>query len=451
MKTGEGAVPTISVVVPAYNGGSNLDMCLDAVERLLKPPDELIVVDDGSNDGSIERAAARGVRILRTSGRQGPAEARNIGARAATGEIVFFLDADVCVHPDAVDRVVSALADPAVDAIIGSYDEDPSSPDFLSQYKNLMHCFVHQTGSSEASTFWSGCGAIRRKVFLELSGFDANYARPAIEDIELGYRIREAGRRIVLDRELRARHLKKWTFWGLVRTDVLDRGIPWTELILRDQHMPDDLNLQISQRVSVGLVFIILAYCAVHAFRFGGASLVPWLAILFIFLGAFWADGAEHRSIGVCAVMVGGAAGIAFAAWHMHMRALIPLMVTSVPLLFLRHRYDSRVRWRQVNQWFNALYVLAVVVVSLLYLHNSKFILVVVTCALIIGVLNNGFYVFLAEKRGKLFALAAFPFHLLYHFYNGVSFVMGSLLWSMRSSSFRSSKSSVESVRRAAD
>lgn len=424
---------SISVVIPAYNGGHNLDECLDAVDRLVVSPGEVVVVDDGSTDGSIERAAARGVRILRTPGRLGPAAARNIGASAATGEIVLFLDADVCVHADAIDRVATALADPDVDAVIGSYDDDPSSPDFLSQYKNLMHCFVHQTARSEASTFWSGCGAIRREVFLELSGFDDNYGRPAIEDIELGYRMRQAGRRIVLDRDLRARHLKKWTFWGLLRTDVVDRGIPWTELILRDQRMPNDLNLQISQRVSVGLVYVILAYSAVHAFRFGGASLVPLLAILFILLGAFWADGAEHRSLGVCTVMIGGAAAIVLAAWHIHMRALIPLVVTSVPLLFLRHRYDSRIRWRRFNQWFNWMYVLAVVVVSILYLHNSKFIVTIVACAVTIGTLNNGFYVFLAEKRGKFFALAAFPFHLLYHFYNGVSFVMGSVLWSLRS------------------
>lgn len=422
----------ISVVIPAYNGGHNLDKCLDAVGRLALSPIEVIVVDDGSNDGSIERAAARGVRILRTPSRQGPAAARNIGAKAAKGGILFFLDADVCVHPDAMDRIVVALCDPEVEAVIGSYDDDPTSPDFLSQYKNLMHCFVHQTARSEASTFWSGCGAIRRDVFLELSGFDANYKRPAIEDIELGYRMRQAGRRIVLDRDLRVRHLKKWSFWGLVKTDVVDRGIPWTELILRDQRMPNDLNLQISQRVSIGLVYVILAYSAVHAFRWGGQSLVPLFAMLFIALSAFWADGAEHHSLGVCTVMVGGAAAIVLMAWRIHQRGLIPLMVASVPLLFLRHRYDSRVQGRRLDQWFNWLYVLAVVVVSMLYLHDRKFIITVVSCALIIGTLNNRFYVFLAEKRGRLFALAAFPFHLLYHFYNGVSFVMGSVLWSVR-------------------
>jgi glycosyltransferase involved in cell wall biosynthesis len=423
----------ISVVIPAYNGGTQLDECLNALVRLATAPSEIIVVDDGSTDGSIQRAAERGIRVLKTSGRQGPAAARNIGAQAATGDIVFFLDADVCVHVDATERLAAAFADPTMDAVIGSYDDDPSSRDFLSQYKNLMHCFVHQNARSEASTFWSGCGAIRRDVFLEMSGFDASYKRPAIEDIELGYRLRNAGRRILLDRDLRVKHLKKWTFWGLVKTDVLDRGIPWTELILRDQRMPNDLNLQISQRVSIGLVYLMLIYAAEHALRYGGYALLPLVTILFILLSSFWSDGAEHRSLGVCAAMIAGAAAIVLCAWKIHMRGLIPLTVAIVPLLFLRHRYDKRGgRWDSLNAWFHGLYILVVIVVSMLYLKDRYFITAVVAGVLVLATLNNGFYLFLSEKRGRLFALAAFPFHLLYHFYNGVSFVMGSLLWSVR-------------------
>jgi GT2 family glycosyltransferase len=419
-------------VIPAYNGGTQLDECLDAIARLSTAPSETIVVDDGSDDGSIQRAAARGVRVLTTQGRLGPAAARNIGAEAATGDILFFLDADVCPHPDAMERVAAAFADPGVDAVIGSYDDNPSSRDFLSQYKNLMHCFVHQNAHSEASTFWSGCGAIRREVFLAMSGFDASYKRPAIEDIELGYRMRKAGRRVLLDRDLRVTHLKKWTFWGLLKTDVLDRGIPWTELILRDQKMPNDLNLQISQRVSIGLVYLMLLYAAIHALRFGGYALLPLFTILFILLSSFWSDGAEHRSFGVCAAMVAGAAAIVFAAWRIHMRGLIPLVVAIVPLLFLRHRYDKRGRWASWNAWFHGAYILAVVAVSIFYLKDRYFIAAVIVGVLVLATLNNGFYLFLSEKRGRLFALAAFPFHLLYHFYNGVSFLMGSLLWSLR-------------------
>jgi glycosyltransferase involved in cell wall biosynthesis len=437
----------ISVVIPAYNAGTQLDACLDAIANLSTPPGEVILVDDGSDDGSIQRAAARGTRILGTEGRRGPAVARNLGAQAATGDIVFFLDADVCAHPDAIERVTAAFADPSIDAVIGSYDDDPSSRDFLSQYKNLMHCFVHQHAHSEASTFWSGCGAIRREVFLAMSGFDASYNRPAIEDIELGYRLRKVGRRILLDRDLRVKHLKKWTFWGLLKTDVLDRGIPWTELILRDQKMPNDLNLQISQRVSIGLVYLMLLYAAIHALRFGGYALLPLFTILFILLSSFWSDGAQNRSWGVCAAMLGGAAAIVLAAWRIHMRGLIPLVVAIVPLLFLRHRYDKRGRWTSLNAWFHGLYICAVVGVSIFYLKDRYFITGVVTGVLVLATLNNGFFLFLSEKRGRLFALAAFPFHLLYHFYNGVSFLMGSLFWSVRTIQSRTD----EQRRRASD
>jgi len=426
--------PEISVVIPAYNAGPCLDECLNALARQDTPPGEVIVVDDGSTDESIARAAKHGVTILKTSGRRGPAEARNLGARAARGKILFFLDADVCPHQDAISRVAAAFADPTLDAVIGSYDDDPSSRDFLSQYKNLMHCFVHQTARSEASTFWSGCGAIRREVFLEFSGFDESYKRPAIEDIELGYRLRSANRRILLDRSLHVKHLKRWTFWSLVKSDVLDRGIPWTELILRDQNMPNDLNLQISQRVSIGLVYLMLGLACLYLLRWGGYFLAPFLAILFILLIRFWTDGAETRSRTVRGMMLVAAGAIVLLAQRQHMRGLTPLIVSSVPLLFIRHRYSVTGRMSTLNKWLNWFYILAVMLVSLRYLYQGRWLLLgIVLCAVAIATLNNRFYLFLAQKRGRLFAVAAFPFHLLYHFYNGVSFVLGMCLWTIRS------------------
>jgi GT2 family glycosyltransferase len=197
--------------------------------------------------------------------------ARNLGAQSAAGDILFFIDSDVCVHPDTVERVQSCLdANPGVSAVIGSYDDTPGAKDFISTYRNLMHCYVHQRAREEACTFWSGCGAIRRDVFLQHSGFDASYGRPAIEDIELGYRLRRARLKILLDKQLQVKHLKRWTFWNLIKTDIFDRGIPWTELILRDRSMPNDLNLQLSQRVSVALMFLMLGAAAALAVYWQG-------------------------------------------------------------------------------------------------------------------------------------------------------------------------------------
>ncbi len=276
-----GSNSSISVVIPVYQSAELLDECLRELRRGDEQPNEYIVVDDGSTDDSAAVARRHGAIVLTSAERRGPAHARNLGARTARGDVLLFLDADVRPGHDTIRRVRTRFEqDHALDALIGSYDADPSSPGFVSQYKNLMHCFVHQSGNRVASTFWSGCGAIRRDVFLTLGGFDESYDRPAIEDIELGYRLRAAEKKIVLDPRLTVKHLKHWTLRGLIHCDVFDRGVPWTELIWRDRLMPNDLNLKTSQRVSVVLVGVLLLGSVVGATLIERTSLPTGEALL---------------------------------------------------------------------------------------------------------------------------------------------------------------------------
>jgi GT2 family glycosyltransferase len=263
-----GARIRISVIVPVYNGGSDLARCLAALAAGRRPHDEIIVVDDASTDGSGALAAGLGATVLRLERNAGPAAARNHGARHAQGDVLFFVDADVAVAPGSLDHVRASLdAHPEVAAIFGSYDVDPTAPGVVSRYKNLLHHFVHQHSATEAATFWAGCGAIRRTVFTEVGGFDQErFRRPSIEDIELGYRLRRAGHRILLDKALQGTHLKRWTMASLVRTDVMGRAVPWTRLILESGQLLDDLNLRRDQRWSAALV----------AFAAGTVLLVAW-------------------------------------------------------------------------------------------------------------------------------------------------------------------------------
>jgi hypothetical protein len=171
-----------------------------------------------------------------------------------------------------------------------------------------------------------------------------------------------------------------------------------------------------------------------YLIRWGGYFLAPFLAILFVLLSRYWADGAETRSRSTGAMMLITAAAIILLAQRQHMRGLVPLIVSSVPLLFIRHRHAVSGRMATLNKCLNWLYILAVMLVSARYLYQGRWLLLgIVACALLIATLNNRFYLFLAKKRGRLFAVAAFPFHLLYHFYNGVSFVLGTCLWTVRS------------------
>lgn len=427
---------SVSVVIPAHDASHFLDACLAHLAASTVAPFECIVVDDGSTDDTADVARRHGARVVATGWRSGPARARNLGAAHARGDVLFFLDADVCVHPGTLHAVATSFeSDPSLDALIGAYDDAPESADFLSQYKNLMHAFVHQHGRREASTFWSGCGAIRRDVFLEHSGFDESYDRPAIEDIELGYRLARANRKIVLDPALSVKHLKKWTFWGLVKSDIFDRGIPWTELILRDRCMPNDLNVQLSQRVSVALVFVLLGLSTFAAVRWGGAFLVPLFALLFLQLSRYWLESASPRDSQAGAISIGlTMAGIATLAVLNGMWALALPLVLSYVVLFLRHRYAYRPHepGRTRTSLFFASFFVAVLLLTTAHFPKDPVVFACFAVVAAIIALNNQFYLFLAAKRGRPFALAAIPFHLLYHFYNGFSFAAGFARYSLR-------------------
>lgn len=250
---------SISVIVPVHNGGASFHRCLLRLAETVPPPSEIIVVADGDTDGSWLLAKEFSTKVLKVSERGGPAQARNLGARAAQGDILFFVDADVVISPEAIRQVAIAFQrEPDLAALIGSYDDAPGASNFLSQYKNLFHHYTHQTACEEASTFWGACGAIRREIFLGIGGFDESYRQPSIEDIELGYRLKRSGYRIRLHKTLQVKHLKRWGITSLLKADFYYRALPWTELILRDRQFTNDLNLQFSNRLSVILVYGLL-------------------------------------------------------------------------------------------------------------------------------------------------------------------------------------------------
>lgn len=261
------SVPQLSVIVPVYNGGAQLARCLDALLASDFRSREIIVVDDASTDEGVEGARAPGVEVMRLASRRGPAAARNCGASRARGQVLVFVDADVLVRRDTLARVAAFFRQREnVAALFGSYDDEPAAENFVSQYKNLQHHFVHQRSLAEAATFWAGCGAIRREAFEAVGGFDeTKYQRPSIEDIELGHRLRRQEFKIILDRRLQVKHLKRWTIGSLLRADIFDRAVPWSRLILEDGRMIKDLNLRVADRVCAALgglavMFLILSY-----------------------------------------------------------------------------------------------------------------------------------------------------------------------------------------------
>jgi GT2 family glycosyltransferase len=219
---------------------------------------ELIVVDDASSDDTACVAAQYADTVVRLPVRpSGPAFARNRGFEASRGDIVVFVDADVCVHSGTLRRILQVMdEDRGIGALFGSYDSSPAHRSVVSEFRNLLHHYVHHRDAGEAETFWAGCGAIRADVFRQVGMFDEwHYPRPQIEDIELGRRMRQHGHRIVLRPEIQGTHLKRWTLKDVMLTDFKHRGVPWTQLLLQEgpNASAKMLNLRMSEKVCTGL------------------------------------------------------------------------------------------------------------------------------------------------------------------------------------------------------
>jgi GT2 family glycosyltransferase len=259
----------VTVIVPFHRNLAQLGASLAAVRRSV-PDAQLIVAADGALDDCRPLAAAHAAEVVVVPGPSGPAVARNRAAAGAAGDILVFVDADVVVAPDAVSGMCALLdSTPGIAGVFGAYDHEPPETNFMSQFKNLSHAHVHEVGDPDAITFWAGLGAVRADAFRAVGGFDERFTRPSVEDIEIGYRLTRAGYRLRLDPAFRGRHLKRWTLWSCIVTDIRARGVPWTQLIHRFSALANDLNTSTPLRLSV--VAACLAALALPA-----ALVTPW-------------------------------------------------------------------------------------------------------------------------------------------------------------------------------
>jgi GT2 family glycosyltransferase len=224
-----------------------------------------------------------GVRLVHSGGRLGPGGARNVAAPLAVGNVLWFVDADVVVHDDAARMLAATFRQSGAAAVFGCYDDRPAATNFLSQYKNLVHHYYHRREPGDAGTFWAGCGAVRKEPFLANGGFDAEtFPYPSIEDIELGFRLRQRGFRIVLAPEIQGTHLKVWRLGNLLHTDIFRRALPWSRLIHTRTGSPNALNVGPGERRNAALLALFLVSTALAC-----ARLIP----IWIPLAAFAALG----------------------------------------------------------------------------------------------------------------------------------------------------------------
>jgi GT2 family glycosyltransferase len=260
----------VTIVMPTVGFGGDFEAaalrvleCLDCSAAVA----EFVVAVDGPEIARPAWLDRPEVRVVATGARSGPAAARNIAVEAARGCILFFVDADVVLAPDALERMLAAFAaEPDLVGVFGTYDDEPAAPGLVSQFRNLLHHHTHVSHPGRATTFWTGCGAIRTANFLDVGGFDAGFACPSVEDIDLGIRVTAAGGRIAIDPTIRCKHLKRWTLGSMILTDVFARAVPWTRMLVARRELPATLAIDWRNRVSGVIATVLVAALVVAPF-----------------------------------------------------------------------------------------------------------------------------------------------------------------------------------------
>ncbi len=224
--------PQLSVVMPVYNGEDTLAECLTRLFQSTWDDFEVVLIDDGSTDGTRAIASNFPVRVIPTAGRLGPAAARNLGARVAEGELLFFMDSDVMVRPETLTRLMARFAEGDVEGLVGVQAADMRHRNLASRYKNHWMRWTYLRLGGDVPLFYTTAAAIRREIFMEAGGFDQKYGTPNVEDTAFGQKLARLGVRVKVAPDLEVEHVKRYSVWSLLRTDFR-RAVALTRLKLR--------------------------------------------------------------------------------------------------------------------------------------------------------------------------------------------------------------------------
>lgn len=223
----------ISIVIPVYNASNTLKECLEAIYASDYSNYEVILADDCSTDNSLEIAANFSCKIIKLSQNSGAAAARNKGAKVAQGEIIFFIDSDIIITPDALSIINEDFESPEISGVVGLLSAKLRFKNFASQYKNLWMHYTYKILPDFVGVSYTSITAFKKNIFLELGGFDMCYKEANVEDTEFGQRFLTKNYKIYSDKRLDAEHIKHYTLSQVLKLDF-KRSYELTMMFLRN-------------------------------------------------------------------------------------------------------------------------------------------------------------------------------------------------------------------------
>jgi glycosyltransferase involved in cell wall biosynthesis len=256
----------VSVIIPNRNGGATIGTCLAAAQASHHGNFEIIVVDDGSNDNSIDVIERYRCKLVRLAQHGGAARARNAGASHSRGQVLFFTDADCVLRPDTLALAARTLALEGSNAVVGgTYTPVPHDRRFFSCFQSIFINYFETRHAPAADYIATHALAMDAAVFRSKQGF-AEDVRPILEDVEFSHRLRRSGCRLVMNPAIQVQHIFNHSLIRSLR-NAFTKSLYWTGYAIGNRDLLAD-----SGTASVGLKLNVLVFA-------GNAGLLSGFAL----------------------------------------------------------------------------------------------------------------------------------------------------------------------------
>ena len=218
----------VSVIIPNRNGANTIGTCLAAAQASHHGNFEIIVVDDGSEDNSIDVIERYPCKLVRLRQHGGAAQARNAGASHSRGRMLFFTDADCLLQRDTLALAARALALEGPNALVGgTYTPAPHDRRFFSRFQSIFINYFETRRAPAADYIATHALAMDAAVFRSNRGF-AEDVRPILEDVEFSHRLRRSGCRLVMNPSIQVQHIFNYSLIRSLRNAFV-KSMYWTD------------------------------------------------------------------------------------------------------------------------------------------------------------------------------------------------------------------------------
>lgn len=264
---------SISIIIPNRDGAATLPPCLEAACAQDYPDFEVIVVDDNSSDSSVGIVREYNVTLIELKEHGGASAARNAGASAARGELLFFTDADCVIEPGTLKKAAEAHMETPDAVVGGTYTPLAYDTGFFSTFQSI---FIHHNETKAINNpdyIATHAMIIGRETFERSGGFSEDFM-PILEDVELSHRLREGGMKLRMDPDIMVGHIFNLNFLKSLQ-NAFKKSFYWARYSLRHGDLMAD-----SGTASLGLK--AMAACTTLAIGLFIAGLVSESILLLL-------------------------------------------------------------------------------------------------------------------------------------------------------------------------